>query len=124
MFLHIVRKSLGTDPNIAKLKHTLFEKYKGRLTDPLVIAEIENTLIAADKKHLDGDSSMRFYGALGGKAFDVARKKMYLTVGGIETFSKSSGKYTFLPNSLSEGWEKEYIPTIANEIRKGSYSRI
>lgn len=117
------RKSLGTDPNIAKLKHALFEKYKGRLTDPLVIAEIENALIAADKKHLDGDSSMRFYGALGSKAFNVARKKMYLTVGGIETFSKASGKYTFLPNSLSEGWEKEYIPTIANEIRKGSYSR-
>ena len=117
------KKSLGTDPNIKKLKQDLFEKYKGKLSDPLIISEIENALIAADKKHLEGDSSMRFYGALGSKAFNVARKKMYLTVGGIETFSKESGKYTFLPNSLSEGWEKNYIPTIANEIRKGSYSR-
>lgn len=117
------RKSLGTDSNVSKVKKELLEKHKDNLTDPLVISEIESTLIDMDKNHLKDDTSMRFYGALGGRAFDVHRKKMYLTVGGIQAFSKDSGEYAFLPNSLSEGWEKEYLPVIANEIRKGSYSR-
>lgn len=117
------RKALGTDDKVTEVKKQLLEKYKDKLTDPLIISEIENTLIAMDKKYLEEDSAMRFYAPLGAKAFDIARKKMYLTVGGIATFSKTSGEFVFLPNSLSEGWEKKHIPAIANEIRKGSYSR-
>lgn len=117
------KKALGTSPDVAVVKKQLLEKYKDRLSDPLVIAEIENTLLALDKKHLEGDSAMRFYGILGGKAINIARKKMFLTVGGIEAFSKESGKYNFLPNALTEGWDKDYVPVIANEIRKGSYNR-
>lgn len=117
------RASLTTHPDVAKVKKQLLEKYKDQLGDPLIISEIENTLIALDKAHLKNDSAMRFYGALGGKVFDVARKKLFLTVGGIEAFSKDSGKYNFLPNSLDEGWDKKYIPTLANETRKGSYNR-
>ena len=117
------RKSLGTDPNVGKVKAELLEKYKGRLNDPLVIKEIEDTLINMDKAYLKDDSSLRFYGPLGGKSFGLHRKKMYLTVGGIESFSKGTGTYTFIGNSLSQGWDKTAFPAICNEIRKGSYDR-
>ena len=117
------RASLTTDPNMKNLKRELLQKYAGRLEDPEVIAEIESALIAADKAYLKNDNSMRFYGPLGGKPFNIARKKMFLTVGGIEAFSKDSGKYSFIMNSLSDGMDPESIPAIANEIRKGSYNR-
>lgn len=117
------RASLTTAPDMGKLKQELLTKYAGRLTDPEVISEIEATLIAADKAYLKDDVSMRFYKPLGGKPFNVARKKMYLTVGGIEAFSKDSGKYNFIKNSLAEGWDVNALPVYANEIRKGSYNR-
>ena len=117
------KASLTTDPNIKKLKQELFKEYEGRLTDPLVITKIEDQLIAADKAYLKNDKSMRFYTPLGGKPFNIARKKMYLTVGGIESFSKDSNKYTFIKNSLEEGWDVTQFPAYSNEIRKGSYNR-
>lgn len=117
------RKSLGTSDQVPIVKKQLLEKYKGRLDDPLVIAEIEDKLLALDKEYLKNDVSMRFYGALGKSMMNVDRKKLHLTVGGIETFSNNKGDYVFLPNALEEGWDKSYMPTIANEIRKGSYAR-
>ena len=117
------RASLTTAPDMSKLKEELLKKYAGRLEDPEAIAEIEAALITADKAYLKDDVSMRFYKPLGGKPFNVARKKMYLTVGGIEAFSKDSGKYNFIPNSLAEGWDVNALPVYANEIRKGSYNR-
>lgn len=115
--------ALVTDPNVAKVRAELLEKYKGRLNDPLVIAEIEDILIKMDKAHLVGDTSLRFYTPLGEKPFNIHRKKMYLIVGGVEAFSKDSSKYDFIENPLSDGWKKSDIPIIANEIRKGSYNR-
>lgn len=119
----VTRAAMTTDASIKDLKKELLEKYKGQLDDPKVIAEIEDILIKADKEYLKNDNSMRFYGPLGAKPFNVARKKLYLTVGGIETFSKDTGKYTFVENSLAEGWNNDSIPVISNEIRKGSYNR-
>ena len=120
---NFTRASLTTSPDMKKIKEELFKKYAGKLDDPESIMEIENTLISADKEYLKNDDSMRFYAPLGGKPFNIARKKMYLTVGGIESFSKDSGKYTFIRNSLSEGWDVSQMPAYANEIRKGSYNR-
>lgn len=120
---NFTRASLTTTPDMKKLKEELFKKYEGRLEDPEVIMEIENALISADKAYLKDDEAMRFYAPLGGKPFNIARKKMYCTVGGIEAFSKDSGKYTFIRNSLAEGWDASQMPAYANEIRKGSYNR-
>lgn len=117
------RKSLTTDPNVKKVKQELMEKYKDRLNDPNVIMEIENTLIAMDKNYLKDDTAMRFYGPLGDKPFNISRKKMYLTVGGVEEFSKTTGNFVFIPNSLSEGMTAATMPAMANETRKGSFNR-
>ena len=116
-------KAISTDPNLAKRKKELLEKYKDQLDDPLVIAKIEDELIAMDKNYMKGDTSMRFYGPLGGKSFDLWRKKLYIAVGGIEAFDKDTSKYEFLQNSLEEGQRLEDLPKYGNESRKGSYQR-
>ena len=117
------RKSLTTDPNVEKVKAELMAKYQGRLNEPEVIQEIESTLIAMDKNYLKDDSAMRFYAPLGAKPFNISRKKMYLTVGGVETFSKHAGGFTFISNSLAEGLTPESMPAMANETRRGSFNR-
>lgn len=118
-------KALGTDPNMKALKEKLYRENKEAIDkgDPVAIAEMESKLIARDKEYLKDDTSMRFYGPLGGKPFNIARKKMYLTVGGIEEFSKHTGSYNYVERALSEGWDPKTIPVIANEIRSGSYKR-
>lgn len=118
-------KALGTDPNMKEYKRQLYLANKEAIDagDPVAIAEMESKLIAKDREYLKGDTSMRFYGPLGGKPFNIARKKMYLTVGGIEEFSKHTGSYNYVDRALSEGWDPKAIPIIANEIRSGSYKR-
>lgn len=118
-------KALGTDPNMKDYKRQLYLENKEAVDkgDPVVIAELESKLIAKDREYLKGDPSMRFYGPLGGKPFNIARKKMYLTVGGIEEFSKHTGSYNYVDRALAEGWDPKAIPVIANEIRSGSYKR-
>lgn len=117
------RKSLSTSPEVKKVKQELIKKYKDQLHDPGTINEIENTLIKMDKAYLQGDSSMRFYEPLGDKPFNISRKKMYLTVGGVEEFTKGAGAYEFIENSLAEGMTAKAIPAMANETRKGSFNR-
>jgi len=116
-------KSLTTFPGVNEFKKELFEKHKGDLTNPLVAAKIGDALIAKDKEYLEGDPSTGFYNAAGKKAYAIARKKMYLNIGGIESFDKDLTSFNFLKYSLSQGWDKEDFPTISNEIRKGSFGR-
>ena len=40
-----------------------------------------------------------------------------------EDFTKEKGKYEFIKESLSEGWNTDSFVAICNEIRRGSYSR-
>ncbi|MBO4736582.1 MAG: hypothetical protein J5614_09350, partial [Paludibacteraceae bacterium] len=116
-------KSLTTDPNIKKRKAELLKQYEGQLDNPVVIAKIEDELIAMDKKYMEGDNSLRFYAPLGGATFNLWRKKLYISVGGIEAFSKDASKYEFLRNSLEEGVRVEDLSIYGNESRKGSYQR-
>ncbi len=116
-------KSLITDPKIPALKKQLIEKYKDQLHDPVIVAKIEDELIAADKKHLKSDDSTRFYDPLGKISYNIHRKKMLLTVGGIDAFSDDANKTTFIKNSLAEGWDVNHFDQIVDEIRKGSYAR-
>jgi hypothetical protein len=83
---------------------------------------VEQELIALDKAYLKDDPSMGYYTALGGKAFNVQRKKMFLTGGMVEQFG-NKGHFDFVPQSLEDGWTEESLPIIANEIRAGSFSR-
>ena len=115
--------SLMTHPDVPKVKKEFIEAHKGQMNDPLVIKELEDKLIALDKEWLGDDPSVDFFKGLGSKSFNIHRKKLFLTTGGIPAFDTETGKMDFIPNSLAEGWTKEALPSIANEIRKGSYER-
>ena len=80
-------------------------------------------MINADKEYLGDDPSTVFFDGLGGKSYALHRKKLFLTVGGIPAFDTDTAEMDFIPNSLAEGWIPEKLPSIANEVRKGSYSR-
>ncbi len=119
----MTRKSLSTDPSIPALKAKLLEENKDKLGDPVVLANIEAQLIAVDKAWLKDDSSADFYAVTAKKSYNEHRKKMFLTMGLAQAFDKNSTEYTFIPNSLDEGWDPSYLPQIANEVRRGSYDR-
>ena len=116
-------RSITTTDEIEVRKKELYEKYKDTLNDPQTISKIEDELIALDKAYMKGDNSLRFYTPQGSKPFDLYRKKLYITVGGIEAFSKDSSKYEFLRNSLEDGLRVEDLSIYGNESRKGSYQR-
>lgn len=118
----LTKKSLVTSPEVKQRKKELLKKYKDQLDDPVILAQIEDELIALDKKWLKGDPSLGFYGDTG-KKFNIHRKKQYVVGGLIEDFTKEKGKYKFIENSLSDGWDINSFVTICNEIRKGSYGR-
>lgn len=125
----MTEKSLMTSPKVAELKAKFIAEHTPeQLKDPIVLKELEDILRKADAEWLGKgtdheDPSVTFFDGLGGKSWDLHRKKLFLTVGGIPAFDESSGKFDFIPNSLSEGWTIDALPSIANEIRKGSYER-
>lgn len=119
---NLTPKSMVTDPRVEKRKAELLAEYGDRIKagDATAMAAVENELIEMDKAWLKGDPSMRFM--LKGKYFTNVRKKLLLTHGSVEKFG-SEGEYTFVPNSLEEGYTQQSFATIANEVRAGSYSR-
>lgn len=116
-------RALGTDPAIAKRKKELLEKYKDKLHDPIIMAKVEDELIAMDKAYIKGDVSEPFFQAVGDKAYKEQRKKMYIMVGLMTDFSKNSGDMVTVTNNMDGGYRVEDIPAVANEIRRGSYER-
>jgi len=116
-------RSLYTDPRIAKRKEELIEENRANLHDPLVIRRIEQELIAMDRKFLEGDEATTVYEAQGSKTIEVHRKKMFLSVGGIQAFSEDPSEFEFIENSLEEGWEVSDFHVRANETRKSIYGR-
>lgn len=113
-------KSLQTHPDSKKLRAELLEKYKDRLHDPAIIAEIQNALVELDKEWLKGDPSMGFF--MNDKQFNTARKRMFMIHGPEAGFSEG-GSAELIINSLDEGWDMEKMPAMINSLRAGSYFR-
>ena len=57
------------------------------------------------------------------KAYDVQRKRMFIMLGLMESFGDDVQTFNFGKTNLNDGWNKDEIPLIANDIRKGSYGR-
>lgn len=109
-----------TDPSILKLRDELLEQNKDRLHDPAVIATIDKALVDADKAWIAGDPEAGFY--YKDKSFSVSRKKMF-TFHGAESGFSTDGSIDVVKNSLSEGWDMDKLPAMANSMRDGSFSR-
>ena len=123
----LTERSLMTNPKVAEVKKKFIAEHKDQMHDPLVIKQLEDELVALDKEWLGKgtdheDPSVTFFDGLGNKSYNMHRKKLFLTTGGIPAFD-AVGKYDFIENSLDEGWTIKAIPSLANEARKGSYER-
>jgi hypothetical protein len=114
---------LQTNPKVAEFKKKFILENKDKLHDPLVIQKLESELIRLDKEWIGDDHSEVLMNGLGKKSWAVQRKKMFLTIGGIPAFDTVAGDMDFIGHSLSEGHTPQTLPSIANEIRKGSYER-
>lgn len=119
---NITPRALSTSANLHKIRDEDLALYKDAIKagDTVKMSQLEQKWIGIDKADLKGDPSLRYL--LSGKAFNVVRKKLYVTYGMVENMG-SKGNYTFIPQSLEEGWTQDALPTIASETRFGSYSR-
>lgn len=113
-------KSIRPSKRAIKVRDELLKKYKDELSDPAILALIDQTVTAVDKEDMKGDEAERFF--LKGKAYATVRKKMFTLQGGIVSLEDST-KMDLLPTSLEEGIRPEDFPVMVNNLRSGSYSR-
>ena len=107
---------------LKEYRETLIKEYGDRLTDPVIFAEFEGKLKQFDKDYMKGDPTDGKFAS--GKVMNIARKKMFLTVG-VEMGFQNSKKVNPILTSLYEEYPKdsEKLTMIFNGQRAGSYSR-
>ena len=113
-------KVLTPPPGIVEFKNQLLEKYKGRLSDPTVLAEIDDQLIKFDSEYLKGDPGENFL--LSAKSRKIVRKRKFLMYGG-EAGLDDTTSIDPITTSLYEGWDLNKFPTMNNALRAGTYNR-
>lgn len=110
-------------PEVVELKKKLMKENEEALKagDERVIEKIEQQLIAATKKALDGNIGMDLYisGARG--SVDNHLKNIMLTRGAVQ--NPVTKEYDIIENSLMDGLAKKDIGTHSNMIVSGAYPK-
>jgi len=116
------RKNIRKSDGIDDFKKQLLIKYKGRLNDPVVLAQFEGELKAYDDAYMADDPTNNKF--VKGKIKNIARKKLFLTLGQGLSFTEG-GEKTPIINSLSDGWstDPKDITAMVNDARMASYFR-
>lgn len=116
------KKVITPPKGLTEFKKDLVEKYKDKLHDPVELAKFEGELKAFDEAYMKDDPANGKF--VTGRIKNIARKKMYLTMGGEGGFDEGL-TVTPIVNSLQEGWptEPEQFTAMMNGLRWGSYSR-
>lgn len=104
---------------VVKRRDELLKKYKDELHKPAIVAKIQEELVALDKSYFKEDRASGFY--LSGKAYAVTRMKKFIMLGMIGGLGGE--KAELVTTSLAEGWNKESLPSLIDDIRSGSYAR-
>lgn len=104
---------------VVKRRDELLLKHKDELYKPVVVAKIQEELVALDKSFFKDDRANGFY--LSGKAYAVTRMKKFIMLGMIGGLGGE--KPELVTSSLAEGWKKESLPSLIDDIRSGSYAR-
>lgn len=112
-------RSLRPAPGYKEVYTRLLLENKDRLNDPTVIAKIGDVLEQMDREWIAGDPDKGFY--QNDKSFQVIRKKMFYMFGVEKNFADDG--FSFIPQSLEEGWNLDYFPQMMNSTRDGSFSR-
>lgn len=116
------KKTMTAPTGIREFKKELANKYGDSLKDPVEFAKYEKELLDFDAKYLEGDPSNGTF--IKGKVKNMARKKMYLTLGAEQEFESNLTINPVL-NSLEQGWptDKKQYTSMMNILRHGSFSR-
>jgi hypothetical protein len=114
------RKTLVPPPGIAEMRDKLIAENKDKLTNPVVVADIEKQLVGVYKDYIKGDDSEGFF--LKDKSFNSALKKSHIMFGA-EPKIDNPNEVNLVISSLREGWKAEDLPQISNSLRMGSYNR-
>lgn len=112
--------TIDVSPEMRKLRKELLEKHKDELNNPVVVANIVNTLVKADMEWQAKDPDKGFLQP--GKAFDVVRAKAFL-IHGLDYDFDDPSKVHLIERSLSEQWDPRDIKRYVNAIVDGSYNR-
>lgn len=115
-------KNIQKPKGIDEFKRELVKKYGDKLHDPVELAKFEGELKAFDAAYLSDDPSLGIF--MSGKGLNVARKKMFLTMGAGESFDQKQHVDPII-NSLSDGWptDPESLTNMFNTVRVASYAR-
>lgn len=116
------RKNISPPTGIKEFKAKLNEKYKGKLHDPVEVANYEAELLAFDEEFLKDDPSNGLF--MGARVKGTARKKLFLAVG-VEQGFNERGDVLAITQSLGEGVDtdpEKYAATM-NGMRYASFSR-
>lgn len=113
--------TIVTAPDMAKRRTALYEQYKDQLDDPAIVAKIMSELIKYDIEFQSQDPEKGFLRP-GSKDFDVVRAKAYISHA-IEYDFENRNKITVIQNPLSEQWDINKLPEMANSLIDGSFNR-
>lgn len=113
-------KAYQEDPAIIAVRTQRLAENEDQLHNPVVVAGLQNELVAMAKARLKGDPSEGFM--LSNKTWNTAYKRMFL-IHGPEAGFDEGGDAELVVNSLNEGWDLSKLPAMINSLRAGSYYR-
>lgn len=116
-------KSFKPIPAVQKRKKELLKQYEKEIKnkDLAVVNKITHELLDMAEKELKQDSSYEMYASGARGSFDNAYRRMQIMNGPV--YNPSTGEYDIITNSLYEGYTKQDISTIANNIVQIFYNK-
>lgn len=113
-------KLIVASKEILALRDQLLAQYKDQLTDPAIIALIDEAISNAIRDYLKDDPSAKFL--LKSKHYDVVLKKLYYVQGGLARLDDPT-KMEYIGESLETGSTVDNMAAKVNASRSGSYDR-
>ena len=115
-------KSIQSAPGIYEYKNQLLAEYGDSIRNPNVLNEYEKKLQAYDEAYLKDDPSNKRF--LAGKAKNIGRKKMFLSISASNSIEETIDKHVIGP-SLEQGYplKKQDLVAGFDDLRYGSYGR-
>lgn len=116
------KKNIRKPDGIDAFKKQLLIKYEGKLTDPIELAKFEGELKAFDEAYMSDDPTNGKF--VKGKIKNIARKKLFLTLGQGLSFDEGGVKKPII-QSLNEGWstDPDDLTAMVNDTRMASFYR-
>lgn len=115
------RQTLEPSAEAKRVRDEMVEKYKDQLTDPVVVAAIDEEITKVLMREAMDDPASGFF-VNPKKSIAKVRKMTHGMIGAVPDL-KDPTKVKTITRSLDEGWTADDIPALVNRLRGGSYDR-